>query len=307
MNILMSEKNMPPLTPARLAIWGWWHGKNLGDNWIRQTMQKLFPAAEFINTYTTDFSPYDFVICGGGGLFVRNVPPPWDGRLNCRFGVLGLGAEFPHSDNCAHNLEKLSDFFYVRDTYTVNCMRLSEKNRSYDITFANPLTPSTPKNSDMDRLLFIWREPGVLLNSADFVNYIGPVAELQKWNDVITPNFSKISEDDFQTTECYIDELSQGCGFIISARYHGIIAAIQRGIPCIGIDLCPKTRALMEEVGLAEYCLKIADFGKLPELVRKAKTERCDIIRLEQIYCKKATELLSIHLSEINKIIRDFL
>ena len=137
--------------------------------------------------------------------------------------------------------------------------------------------------------------------------YLAEMIRITSYNVCYTKLLRKISEDDFQTTECYIDELSQGCGFIISARYHGIIAAIQRGIPCIGIDLCPKTRALMEEVGLAEYCLKIADFGKLPELVRKAKTERCDIIRLEQIYCKKATELLSIHLSEINKIIRDFL
>jgi hypothetical protein len=35
---------------SRLAIWGWWQGRNLGDNWIKSIWAELFPAAVFLDT-----------------------------------------------------------------------------------------------------------------------------------------------------------------------------------------------------------------------------------------------------------------
>ena len=63
----------------KLGIWGWWQGGNLGDNWIKKTLSSVFPEADFIDTRTTDFSGYSFVICGGGGLFIKDVISPWNG------------------------------------------------------------------------------------------------------------------------------------------------------------------------------------------------------------------------------------
>ena len=54
----------------KIAIWGWWQGNNLGDNWIKDVLNMIFPFAKFIDTRVTDFKEYDFVICGGGGLFM---------------------------------------------------------------------------------------------------------------------------------------------------------------------------------------------------------------------------------------------
>ena len=61
----------------RLYIWGWWQGNNLGDNWIKKTLQNCFPKAEFIDTSVTKFEKGSFVICGGGGLFIFDVINPW--------------------------------------------------------------------------------------------------------------------------------------------------------------------------------------------------------------------------------------
>ena len=59
-----------------LYIWGWWQGNNLGDNWIKKILSRLFPMAQFIDTNVQKFKKNSFVICGGGGLFISDVVAP---------------------------------------------------------------------------------------------------------------------------------------------------------------------------------------------------------------------------------------
>lgn len=58
--------------------------------------------------------------------------------------------------------------------------------------------------------------------------------------------------------------------FVVSGRYHGIIAAIQMGIPFIAIDICPKIRSLTRECGLEKYCIKISEVDRLSALIDDA-------------------------------------
>lgn len=52
---------------GKLYIWGCWQGNNLGDNWIKLTLSKIFPYANFIDTSVTEFpNQDDFIICDGG-------------------------------------------------------------------------------------------------------------------------------------------------------------------------------------------------------------------------------------------------
>jgi hypothetical protein len=290
---LPTVSGVSPGSP-KIAIWGWWQGKNLGDNWIREILAGFFPGAIFISTAERDFKKYDFVICGGGGLFIRNVIAPWDRKIDVPFGVLGVGAEFPHTDRKAAELAQKADFFYLRDEYSVACMGVSKNSRSYDLTFADPL----PENSrpDFNKVFFIWRDLEKLLAYPDFKKYIGDVESDSLWKEKLASRFTEIKENNFNTEQCGIDPMLSDCGFVVSGRYHGVVAAIQKGVPCIAIDICPKIRALMQEVGLEDYCLKIGEIGDLCYKIDQAK-EKYHEIRLKQAeYCRIANKAIAEHI-----------
>jgi polysaccharide pyruvyl transferase WcaK-like protein/ubiquinone/menaquinone biosynthesis C-methylase UbiE/glycosyltransferase involved in cell wall biosynthesis len=283
----------------RLAVWGWWQGRNLGDNWIKRTVAGLFPEAEFIDTRVQDFSAYDFVICGGGGLFIYDTLRPWTGYdQKTPYGMLGLGAEFPHISKQAYELSRNAAFFYVRDQYSLDCMRINDIERSYDITFASPLSV-TDSSLDMRKVFFVWRDGRELLWNEQFKKYICYEDKSDEYKRIIAESFDEVTSDDFQTSANDIESRLGSCGFVISGRYHGIVAAIQKGLPCIAIDICPKIRALMRDCGLEEYCIKIGETGKLKALIPKAKRES-DSIRKKQLeYREKAIATLEKQIGHV--------
>lgn len=272
---------------SQLAIWGWWQGKNLGDNWIKESMSKHFSNATFIDTRNCRFQDFGFVICGGGGLFIRDITSQWKAKINVPFGVIGLGAEFEHPNTCAQDLYQQAKFFFVRDKHSLRCMHLPPKCLSYDITFASPLSTTSEKKDDS--VLFVWRDPSELLEFDDFREYIGSVTHRNVWFNEIKTNFRVIHEKSFFGDKCNIEEITNGIGFIVSARYHGVVAAIQRGILCIGIDLCPKIRSIMKECGIEKFCLKLNEVGEIKSLIKDARQRKADIFSLQQEYSKKAT------------------
>lgn len=283
----------------KIAIWGWWQGHNLGDNWIKTTMKKIFPYAEFIKTSQCDFSEYDFVICGGGGLFINNVIKPWDNyNYQVPFGMLGLGAEFPHKSKKALDLYNEAEFFYVRDNYSLQCMGIHNAEKSFDITFSHPLDWSE-ESSLLDNALFVWREPGKLLEDERFHSYIEYQDSQGEWMNILNDNFLGIRTNDFDTTEANIEDIMEQIGFVISGRYHGIVAAIQKGLPFIAIDICPKIRALTEECGLEKYCIKISEVSKIQKLITDARKNICEIRNKEYNYREKALITLTSQLNEV--------
>ena len=271
-----------------LGIWGWWQGKNLGDIWIKQSMIKAFEGASFIDTETPRkyFNQYGFIICGGGGLFIRDVHESWKENIPVPFGVLGLGAEFKHKTTKACELSRTAEFFFVRDKYSVECMLLNPDSRSYDMTLFDPM-PAL-KEFNRDNVLLIWRDPDELLRYKDFQEYIGLTTDIRAWQKTIQDRFKRLSIDDFNTEYNYIEELTSHVGFVISARYHGIIAAIQRGVPCIGIDLCPKTRALLNECGLSDFCLKLGEIDKLKDKIVQCFDEAKEIRQKQLLFVENA-------------------
>ena len=278
----------------RLYIWGWWQGNNLGDNWIKKTLECFFPEAIFIDTSVQKFEKGSFVICGGGGLFIDNVISPWNNvPNNIEYGMLGLGAEFPHDSLKAVELYKKSRFYYVRDQYSLDCMHLHNIERSYDLTFANPLPFSQMREVKDSKLFFVWRDGQELLSNKQFYDYIKPNGDLySNWKTILGRHFSEVIEDDFQTRDSNIQDRISDCGFVISGRYHGVVAAIQRGLPFIAIDICPKIRALLTECGLEEYCVKISELNKIDYLIGKARGEIDQIREKERNYIEKANETL---------------
>ena len=287
-----------------VAIWGWWQGKNLGDNWINRTLREVFPNYEFIDTSVMDFSPYDFVICGGGGLYIYDVIEPWRSHTPpIPYGMLGLGAEFPHASSWAEELCSKSEFFFLRDQYSLDCMKIKNVERSYDVTFLRPLERKEIQSINLDKLLFVWRDGKELTRNPKFREYIQYSDNFEQWKKVIQAHFNCIERNDFQTTADNIEAVMENCGFVISGRFHGIAAAIQKGIPCIAIDICPKIRALMEDCGLKEYCIKVSETDKLGELITRAKAEYRDIRKKQQDYKAKANLTLLKHIEVVKEAI----
>lgn len=283
----------------KLYIWGWWQGNNLGDNWIKKTLHSFFPNAQFIDTTVERFEKNSFVICGGGGLFIDDVISPWNKvQKNISYGMLGLGAEFPHENNVAVDVSKNAKFFLVRDQYSLDCMHLNNFERSYDLTFALPLKWTTESTVNKEKVFFVWRDGHELLDNEKFREYIVPGSSYDEWKKSIEAYFKEIVEDDFQTRDDNVDERIDDCGFVISGRYHGIVAAIQKGLPFIAIDICPKIRALLQDCGLEDYCIKISEMHKVKGLIKKAMDE-AEIIRA------KEKEYLDMAHSTLKKQIED--
>lgn len=292
----------------KLAVWGWWQGHNLGDNWIKHTISRLFPGTAFINTDTRDFSAYDFVICGGGGLFIYDTIAPWTNYAQkTPYGMLGLGAEFPHKTDNAYKLSRNAAFFYVRDQYSLDCMKISDIERSYDITFAEPLSFEENDNLNMNKLFFVWRDGAQLSKNEQFKIYICYENNKEDYMKIICREFTDIISDDFQTYGYDIKNKIGDCGFVISGRYHGIVAAIQKGLPCIALDICPKLRVIMKDCGLEEYCVKINETDKLPHLINKARGEIGKIREKQYYYRQKAFITINDHIKTAKDVIGSFI
>lgn len=278
-----------------LGVWGWWQGNNLGDNWIRHIMSEAFPMAKMIDTTVQNFDKFDMVICGGGGLFLYDVIAPWDNleKVSSAFGMIGLGAEFPLQSDYAAVLEKKAMFFWVRDYYSVNCMRISNAAKAYDCTFIHPLPWTDLEQVNDKKLFFVWRDGQELLSNDQFHNYIDSVdSAKQCWEMSINKYFDTILEDDFQTNDYDMLSHIRDCGFVISGRYHGIVAAIQRGLPFVAIDICPKIRALLQEADLEEYCIKISEIDRIDECIVSALNNTHAIRKKEWEYRQKAMQTM---------------
>ena len=47
------------------------------------------------------------------------------------------------------------------------------------------------------------------------------------------------------------------CDLVLGMRLHSIVAAVRNARPCVGLSYDPKVRALLEQVGLREFCLPL--------------------------------------------------
>lgn len=152
-------------------------------------------------------------------------------------------------------------------------------------------------------VFLVWREGTELLENNKFNEYIQYNKVKDKWREVLNKNFDTVWEDDFQTEDDNIEDRINGKGFVISGRYHGIVAAIQKGIPFIAIDICPKIRALTRDCGLEEYCIKISEVGKLQCLIERANLNLADIREKEYQYRKEAEKKLNNQISVMEECI----
>lgn len=288
----------------KIAVWGWWQGRNLGDLWILETIKKKFPGIIPITTEEEDFSKYDFIIIGGGGLL--NGPylrKPFDSTIPTKYGAFGLGGEFEITDK--EKLQKFintSVFFGVRDKRNLETYKIPDNKKlemSGDCTFMYQLKRVIP-NKIIKNIKLIWRDPfgllkwdtskhhakdGHILNKL-FGDHLGPVphndnAKCLELYQSILKKYGIVGFDNYNVPKFAINDLYErfkNIDLVVTMRYHGVIAAIQLGIPCIAIDIYPKVRTLMKDAGLERFCIKITEYNKIHNIINDIKTN-WDIIR----------------------------
>lgn len=309
----------------RVMAYGWWQGRNFGDNWIAATLRKAFGDIGFMPTESV-FEGCDFLIYGGGGLFMQELPPGVD-KIPMSYGMLGIGAEFKTTNQAGvKGVVERSRFFFVRDRHTCDMLGLDpEKHLSADLTFYEPLYESSKWG---DKTLFVWRKPsGILTGRSSFRDYIGhcPDDVFDRWMFALD-DFNIVVEEfkdagaplvDYRPSQgvstlfgasgCEIAKSLRDVIVVISCRYHGLVAAIQAGIPCIGIDVCPKIRALMNESGLGRYCLKIGEYDKVDAMMDELASNQNEIRSLQRKFTNKSRFRIRSHVEicqeEIAKVL----
>ncbi len=288
----------------KLAVWGWWQGNNLGDNWIKQINQEQFPHADFVDTDFMDINSYGFVLIGGGGLFINDIIAPWDGDIKVPYGVIGIGAEFDHENNKVKELAENACFFLARDSESYVRMKMEKGPESYDVTFCNPL-PWIVSPSKSSRVICVFYEEDLKTNPLYDRYTCGEDFE-KKLFDLVSGYFNVVEMNDFQTKSCNIAEIITDADCVISGKFHGIVAAIQRGIPCIAIDMSAKIYDIMRACRLGQYCIPKNELNRVPELLRQIDREYEDIRQKMYNYRTRANLVMQKQYTEMKEIIRDY-
>lgn len=94
------------------------------------------------------------------------------------------------------------------------------------------------------------------------VHFFRELAELKSDNRIIV------------TADCYSSDIQQsiinGAKYVIGARYHSIVFAINQGVPCIALSYEHKIAGLLETLGKSEWCV---DFTQT--LDKEENQEKC--------------------------------
>jgi len=83
-----------------------------------------------------------------------------------------------------------------------------------------------------------------------------------------------------QSLEDLVSEISRA-DFIVANRYHGILISVMMNKPVLGIAYHEKSRALLEQAGLGDYVLNIADF-KVDDLIERFSAMEGDAPAIKQ-------------------------
>lgn len=312
----------------RVAVWGWWQGKNLGDMWILECIKCRFPGIIPITTEEEEYSEYDFLIIGGGGLL--NGPKlraPFNAPLGTKYGAFGIGGEFEIKDKLElRKLINLSIFFGVRDTRNLKTYEIEDNRRmelSGDCTFLYPLKRRTiSMKYNIRNIILIWRDPyglmkwdrskhhaedGEELNGL-FARHLGevPMSDNMKCMRLYKSRLARhgrVNYESYRVTNFKFADIYRrfnDINLVVSMRYHGVVAAIQLGIPCIGLDIYPKVRTILTECRLEKYCIKLSEYDKIDKLIEDIKKNRMMILNKMRAYTSKQTKIAKMFANKMS-------
>jgi len=302
----------------KIGLLGWWAGKNEGDNYMLQCLKCAFSDFQLYpqripfksNLKKLLLNRLDFVMVGGGGLFIQRPPKPfnsfhrWGWFLKPKLSFFGVSIEglSPEYEAVTRQLIEKSRFFIVRDTRSFELLRkLSPKvELAPDITFLYPrrvrrdpspqfIGVNLRKTDTCDASL--WADS---INSLKGRKVLIPLSNHENCQD--TDAMSGVEGDHLP---CFDISAYGRLEFMVAMRLHSIIFAVQNAIPVIGIAYAPKVRNFFSDLGLSEFCLEPDEYHRLPETFRKLCSKRDEIALRLQRYTEEASSELSARIERI--------
>jgi polysaccharide pyruvyl transferase WcaK-like protein len=315
----------------KIGIVGWWGGKNAGDEYIKHCLTKVFEKDFKIKFIETPFNPnfwnllninrLDFLIIGGGGLFTKTPPHPfdtfndWSKRLKIPFGFLGVGVQ-EVSDKYKSIIEEIigrSAFFVVRDTGSYDlinsCLSSSNIIKAPDLTFIYPY--QTQRNEKKDKIgvnLRVWNFDRK--RTYDNYNWCQAINKLEGIKKTIPLSFKENLEDN-EALECihgiknydFNISIYKDIKIMIGMRLHSLIFAVQNSIPVIGIAYTPKIERFFSELNLKEFCLKLYEYDLLDYTIQEALKRHKEISKKLQQYTSESNTIITKTIKTIKNII----
>lgn len=286
-----------------IGVIGWWHYGNEGDFRILESLyQALLPhtlvpidapfrlTADVIHR----LNRLDFVLIGGGGLFIGGPPRPfdtfhqWADELQTPLGVVGVGIDAIANEKrpALSALLERAEFFYVRDRVSLELLSHPKASLIPDLTFLYPqrINFSQRKHQTGDAAIC-----GVNLREMPHIQMDAWIKTFQRmeldFRGIPLSTYGKWSETELlqqidpQCVQQFSPDLYRGLDLMVGTAFHSIIFAIQNAVPVIAIAYAPKVPRLMHELGLDGYVLSPDDWDRLPALIEHALQEREQLIR----------------------------
>jgi len=317
----------------RIGIAGWWGGNNIGDEYIKYSLKKVLENHFKVDFIEVPFDPtfwnlrkinnLDFLIIGGGGLFTKTPPHPfeifdrWGHRLKIPFGFLGVGVqEMPYGyKSIMESLIERSVFFVVRDTGSFNLLSSLVSSpkimRAPDLTFLYPY--QTKSNIERDKIgvnLRLWNFDKE--RTYDNYKWCQAINSLEGIKKTIPLSFME-SLDDRKALggiqgikECNFNiKLYEDIKIMIGMRLHSLIFAVHNSIPAIGIAYTPKVERFFSELNLNEFCLNVSEYPRLKETFQEVSLRHEDISKKLHKYTFESQVAMANCMNSIRNIVKN--
>lgn len=317
----------------KIGIAGWWGGQNIGDEYIKYSLKKVLENDFKVDFIEVPFDPtlwnlwkinnLDFLIIGGGGLFTKMPPHPfdmfdkWGHRLKIPFGFLGVGIqEMRHEyKSIIGGLVERSAFFVVRDTGSFNILNsfISSPKiiKAPDLTFLYPY--QTQSNVAKDKIgvnLRVWNFDKErtydnykwcqAINRLEGIKKTVPLSFMENLDDrEALVGIQGIKKSDFNI------KLYEDINIMIGMRLHSLIFAVQNSIPAIGIAYTPKVERFFSELDLNEFCLNVSEFPRLNETFQEVSVKHKEISKKLQQYTFDSNIAIANCIESIKHIVKN--
>lgn len=251
---------------------------------------------------TSQFDDYDLVIIGGGGIiysqynyhdFIRGI--------NTRMITAGVSVEAELTGNrllFSRALLDRCDRFLVRDHASFEKLTPFDSRgilkKSSDLTFLQPFDVCSNQKEVVGVNFQAKLRPGFINNNylrsrlsgrfpiiqprtydmgcnAKYLKTINKIKPIPLYTAKIDSPLEYMKNDSefmriyFESVPCIFNDADMDdCHVFISMRLHGLIFAIQKGIPFLGYDIYPKQVNLAAEAGVADAIVQVSQPRSLP-------------------------------------------
>jgi polysaccharide pyruvyl transferase WcaK-like protein len=264
-----------------IACIGWYGKQNWGDEILRNALIALLRNHETVffgyMPKVSMLNQFDYLIVGGGSIFPHHPFFAHYKRirkeLRTPFSVAGISAKAQPDQVIVSQIIEDARHFIVRDYHTFTQLGCNPKVAvAPDLSWLVPIAAAEREVHEPIAGLNLRDGQGVSPNSLRGIVevlrlhtsnivpqsffYGPPIWERTETDEAIMGRFNLFS---FGNTPI---EAYYNVKFVVAMRFHALVLSTQAGIPFIGFDYHPKTRAFCKEMGLHQFCVPIDDMAR---------------------------------------------